>query len=279
MLGLGGAASARKAEEHETKPVEANEPANTSSTQPREETAETVSSTDLESPEMSPQSATEEQGSKLPEDSKSPKDNGEAMSPASPEKGDSKVKSWLKSRFRRSTNAGSAEEEKTFVGGAALTGAGMTERQSSEKARDDSMREVAMAGKTEPEDMYGASDREAVSPPDEKAESAALGADPSISSLSSSDEEQQQEQGGKDDSNRGRRGFRERFLKKPLGKTTTQESASDNQDAEFEEARDTFDEGPSLAPPPKLTKVMSGGSGKPTSSPVRDSRFSEEFGD
>ncbi|KAL9112449.1 MAG: hypothetical protein Q9227_003291 [Pyrenula ochraceoflavens] len=262
-LGLGShkaGGDVEKTEGQDSAPTTATEPTTTSSTAVADEEPETSETTGAAIPETVPHQAAVAEEDEMP---------------TSPEKGDSKVKSWLKSRFRRSTNAGSTEE-KSFVGGAALGGHTASDGQSSEKPRDNSMREVAMAGKSEPEDMYGASDREAVSPPDEKAETEALGPEPSISSMSSSDEE---EHSGEQGSSRGRRGFKERFLQKALGKTTTQESASTNRDSEFEEARDTFDEGASLAPPPKLTTVMSGGQGKPTSSPVRDSRFSEEFDD
>jgi hypothetical protein len=61
---------------------------------------------------------------------------------------------------------------------------------------------------------------------------------------------------------------------------TKTKSKEENQ-AEVEEARDTFDSGEELSPPPKLTDMISDhGSGlgrKPSGSPVRDSRFSEDL--
>lgn len=219
----------------------------------------------------------------------------------SPRSGDSKVKTWLKSHFRRSTNPDTENDaDKSFVGGAALGGsatvAKSTTSTSEGKPEEDSMREVALAGKSEPEDMYGASeDEEAerdVSPPHEPPEMARQQS-PSISSLSSSNEEADVanlvEEMAPPERERGRLGFRERL--KGLGKTNRKTSKDnsrtsnknedtsedDKQDEEFEEARDTFDEGPALAPPPKLTQVVGAASSKGSGSPARDSRFSEEF--
>lgn len=232
----------------------------------------------------------------------------------SPKAGDSKVKSWLKSRFRRSTNPSAEDEagDKSFVGGAALTGANVetaaakSNASTSEgKPGEDSMREVALAGKSEPEDMYGASDEEAseeeqaVSPPVEPVPVIARPSTPSISSLSSSDLEEDATQSAAQpgdaaapEQERGRRGFRDRLLGLGLNKKAPKESGKSQGDDEddnssskkdeddFEEARDTFDEGPTLAPPPKLTPIASIGPSKGsagTASPARDSRFSEEF--
>lgn len=219
----------------------------------------------------------------------------------SPKSGDSKVKTWLKSHFRRSTNPSAEQDvDKSFVGGATLVGgppiAKSTTSTSEGKPGNDSMREVALAGKSEPEDMYGASDDEEVernvSPPRETLEMARQRS-LSISSLSSSSKEHVNKDNQGEDSapleqERGRRGFRDRLM--GLGKTNRKASTessqgdarddsssnNDRQDDDFEEARDTFDEGPALAPPPKLPLVGASGS-KGSGSPARDSRFSEEF--
>lgn len=100
----------------------------------------------------------------------------EAVSPAgSPPKGNSKVKSWFKSRFRSSSKSQDDQDEKSgFVGGAALTGAGKPEDdKDASRAESDgesnSMRDVALAGRDksqESEDMYGGDNR-SVSPVDE----------------------------------------------------------------------------------------------------------------
>ncbi len=188
----------------------------------------------------------------------------------SPQKGDSKVKSWLKSRFRTSSKAQNDLEDDGkkpgFIGGAALTGAGVGDG-SPDRAKSDSMREVAMVGRSstrEDEDLYGSSEK-AVSPVDGPAERAASRS-PSISSMSSSDVDE----AGKEKAPRGRRGFKERLL----GKSATKESADDND--EFEEARDTFDE-EKLTPPPKLT-TLTGTSTKSSNSPSRErSKFTEDL--
>lgn len=76
------------------------------------------------------------------------------MSPSSP--GDnSKVKNWLKTKFARrmskpqkhSASEQEKEPEKTFVGGAALTGASANDSTASIAGKPSSVRDVAMAGK------------------------------------------------------------------------------------------------------------------------------------
>jgi hypothetical protein len=188
-------------------------------------------------------------------------------------KGDSKVKTWLKSRFRTSSKAQKDMEDDRkkpgFIGGAALTGAGAGETGGSPgRAKSDSVREVAMVGRSstrETEDLYGSSEK-AVSPVHDAADGTA-GRSPSISSISSSDQDEEDRHAP-----RGRRGFKERLL----GKSATQESAEDKND-EFEESRDIFDE-EKLTPPPKLSTLAEGGTKSSNSPSSRErSKFKEDL--
>lgn len=82
------------------------------------------------------------------------KDESTPLSPSSPGDG-SKVKNWLKTKFSRrmskpqkpSTTEKEKEPEKSFVGGAALTGASANNSTVSLGAKPSSVRDVAMAGK------------------------------------------------------------------------------------------------------------------------------------
>jgi hypothetical protein len=190
-------------------------------------------------------------------------------------KGDSKVKSWLKSRFRTSSKTQRDMEDDRkkpgFIGGAALTGAGAGAGEtggSPDRAKSDSVREVAMVGRSstrETEDLYGSSEK-AVSPVHDGADGTA-DRSPSISSMSSSDLDED----GKPNAPRGRRGFKERFL----GKSTQQTGEDKNDD--FEEARDTFDEG-KLTPPPKLSTLAEGAPKSSNSPSSRErSKFKEDL--
>ena len=186
-------------------------------------------------------------------------------------KGDSKVKTWLKSRFRTSSKAQKEMEDDGkkpgFIGGAALTGAGAGETGGSpDRGKSESVKEVAMAGRTttrDTDELYGASEK-AVSPVHDAADTTA-GQSPSISSMSDSDEEGTNVP-------RGRRGFKERLL----GKSATQEPREEKTD-EFEEARDTFDE-EKLTPPPKLSTLAESGTKSSNSPSSRErSKFKEEL--
>jgi hypothetical protein len=188
-------------------------------------------------------------------------------------KGDSRVKSWIKSRFRTSSKAQKDMEEGNvrkpgFIGGATLTGARAGEAGeagetggSPDRAKSDSDREVAMVGRSstrETDDLYGSSEK-AVSPVNDAADRTE-GRSPSISSVSSSDLDEE----GKPNAPRGRRGFKQRFVDK-------------NDD--FQEARDTFDE-EQLTPPPKLSTLVEGGtSAKSSNSPSsrERSKFKEDL--
>lgn len=176
-------------------------------------------------------------------------------------KGDSKVKSWIKSRFRTSSKAQKDVEEDNakkpgFTGGATLTDAG-----AGETGGSDSDREVAMVGRSstrDTDDLYGSSEK-AISPVNDAA-NRTEGRSPSISSMSSSDLDEE----GKPNVPRGRRGFKERFVNK-----------NDNS----KEAHDTFDEA-KLTPPPKLSTLIEGGtSAKASNSPSsrERSRFKEDL--
>jgi hypothetical protein len=182
-------------------------------------------------------------------------------------KGDSKVKSWIKSRFRTSSKTQKDMEEGNvrkpgFIGGATLTGTKADEAGGSpDRAKSDSDREVAMVGRSstrETDDLYGSSEK-AVSPVNDAADKTE-GRSPSISSMSSRDLDEE----GKPNAPRGRRGFKE----KPV-----------DQNDDFEEARDTFEE-EKLTPPPKLSTLVEGGTpAKSSNSPSsrERSKFKEDL--
>jgi hypothetical protein len=93
------------------------------------------------------------------------RDQSTPMSPSSP--GDSsKIKNWLKTKFsRRSSKAQKPsspekdkEPEKTFVGGAALTGASANNSTASLSAKPSSVRDVVLVGKAKEEPVPNAKD-------------------------------------------------------------------------------------------------------------------------
>lgn len=192
-------------------------------------------------------------------------------------KGDSKVKTWLKSRFRTSSKAQKDMEDDAkkpgFIGGAALAaagfGAGAGETGGSpDRTKRDSVREVAMVGRSstrENDDLYGSSDK-AVSSVREAADKT-VRRSPSISSMSSSDADEEDK-----NAPRGRLGFKERFL----GKSTAEESQGEKK-GEGDEARDRFDE-EKLALPPKLSALAEGGTKSSNSPSSRErSKFKEDL--
>jgi hypothetical protein len=194
-------------------------------------------------------------------------------SPTSPSKGQSKVKSWFAGRFRASSKAAKDDEDgdtsKTgFIGGASLTGASSSADGAENKPREGSMRDVAMAGKSPPpvHEIVTIPQSDPVSPINENL-ARNTGDNASISSLSESGEEASS--GKKKKPHRGRLGFKDRLLRK-----TNTKSSNDTDNEEFEEARDTFEE-EKLAPPPKLIAISV--ASKPSASPIRDSKFSENL--
>jgi hypothetical protein len=212
-----------------------------------------------------------EQGVALPTPTTASRDAVET--PASPPKGDSKVKLWFKTRLRSGSKTQKTEENSGFVGGAALTGTGVPEE--TEEPKSDSEKNVALAGRSitnESDDMYGGAEPTTAVAAAPEATTIARSRSPSISSLSSSDYGEPSREAGPEgsvasDPPRGRRGFKERFLNKINAKEPAPAAATDNPTAatkvssgtqepdEFEEARDTFEE-EKLAPPPKLTDVV-----------------------
>lgn len=196
---------------------------------------------------------------------------GNAMvSPRSPSKRQSKVKSWFAGKFHSSNKTAKDGDDPdankpSFIGGASLTGASSTAGGGGNRSRDESMRDVAIAGKLPPVHpiVTKPQSERSVSPVDESRGTKANDSS-SISTLSDSGE---QLSGKKGKRRRGRLGFKDRLL----GKTNTK-SLNDTDEEEFEEARDTFEE-EKLAPPPKLTAASV--TSKPSASPVRDSKFSE----
>jgi hypothetical protein len=203
-----------------------------------------------------------------PATGKSVEDNG-IISPASPSKRQSKVKSWFAGRFRSSSKTAKDSEDGDtnrpgFIGGASLTGAGFTGEAGESNPKEASMQNVALAGKPTPVHKLVTKPR-----PDEagggvnESQERRPSNNRSISTLSKSDDEAS----GRKEKRTGRLGFKDRLL----GKMNTKSSNETDND-EFEEARDTFEED-KLVPPPRLVAGSAGG--KASGSPVRDSRFSE----
>lgn len=195
------------------------------------------------------------------------------VSPTSPSKRQSKVKSWFAGRFRSSSKPAKESDDGNinkagFIGGAGLIGASSTAEAGEDKAREGSMRDVAMAGMISP--ISPIHPLVTIPPTDQPIApvNASLNRkatdNASISSLSESDDEAS---GKKEKQRRGRLGFKDRLLGKKTSRTS-----NDSDNEKFEEARDTFEE-ERLAPPPTLTAA--GGTSKASASPVRDSRFSE----
>ena len=176
-------------------------------------------------------------------------------------KGDSKVKSWIKSRFRTLSKAQKDMEEDNAGKPDFIDGATSTDVGAGETGGNDSDREVAMVGRSstrETDDLYGSSEK-AISPVNDAADRTE-GRSPSISSMSSSDLDEE----GKPNVPRGRRGFKERFVDK-----------TDNS----KEAHDTSDEA-KLTPPPKLSTLIEGGTlAKSSNSPSsrERSKFKEDL--
>lgn len=217
---------------------------------------------------------------------------------------ESRVKSWMKVKF---TGRSEKQKEPTAAPVATTTLPAATsvskEEDSEQVPRVDSMRDVAMAGKTstnETQDLYG-SGRDVSPVRDQTVGTTAVGAGPrrssSISSLSSEDVAKETSKPAdfslgttqtaeSDGEQRGRTGLRDRLLNKIKSKkepvkeqNTVQPVPSNTTDDEFEEARDQFEE-EKLEPPPPLSSVTAETSGGKTMSPKgsRDrSRFTEEL--
>jgi hypothetical protein len=191
------------------------------------------------------------------------------ISPRSPIKRQSKVKSWFTGKFYSNKPAKDGDEGNDgppgFFGGASLIDGGSTTAKVEDNPMVDSKRDFAVAGKLPPVHpiVTKPQSESSVSPIIES-----QGTKPSdsisISTLSESDEVSSDKKGKR---RRGRVGFKARLLGKTNPKTS-----NDTDEDEFEEARDTFEE-EKLAPPPKLTAAII--ASKPSASPVRDSRFSE----
>ncbi|KAK5082659.1 Eisosome assembly protein [Lithohypha guttulata] len=210
--------------------------------------------------------------------------------PTSPNR--SGVRSWMKVKFGRRSDAQENTAPRPVL---AQTDKDKTAK-GAEVPRTDSMRDVAMAGRSstsETQDMYGTG----VSPePTAVNQSSHVTRErsPSISSLSS-DSSHDKNLGPDNNFNlgttsnesetRGRSGFRNKLMKKikpskdkpkEEGKAVTP-VLSNTSDDEFEEARDTFDE-ETMAPPPPLSSSAGENSKEKVVTPKgsRDgSRFTE----
>lgn len=199
---------------------------------------------------------------------------------SSPESGKGKSRmSWLKTKFNRrlskTQKSGSGEkepakEEKGFVGGAALTGASANNSTSSLGA-------VALAKSKEPEAAPKTSQPEAVSTP--VAETSATldpateTAEPAFLSLDHETQEPIVPEDGDENQRIGRSASRASEVsalsadeEKGKGKEILENKPTEDEDEEFQEARDNFDE--DLAPPPTFPAEKS-------SSPAREAKFTE----
>lgn len=217
----------------------------------------------------------------------------------------SRVKSWMKVKF-----SGRGDKQKETVAAQAVTGttSGQTTDavadESEQVPRVDSMRDVAMAGKTstnETQDMYG-SGRE-VSPVRDTALGTTAASNPrrSSSSVSSlyNDSVREQEVSKptefalgttqppeSDGEQRGRTGLRDRLMNKIKTKKEQKKdpeavrpAVTNTTDDEFEEARDTFEQ-ETLEPPPALSTVAGETTARKAMSPKgsrEGSRFTEEL--
>lgn len=226
-------------------------------------------------------------------------------SPLSPTKSNSKVKTWFKSRFRSGSKSQKDAEDKPTISADSVPATEDAGQPIPEEEESDSMRDVAMAGKTptiETDDMYGASEKDAaVSPVREDAADGEVAEhagsrSPSISpasSLYSKDVNKQipatepdvpdpARSTSSSEPPRGRRGFKERILEKITSSKEPhsgqgQAATKPDEEDEFDEARDTFEE-EKLAPPPKVS-TMTGDDSKPLSpkSSREGSKFKEEL--
>lgn len=220
-------------------------------------------------------------------------DDGEVDGSASPSQ--SRVKSWMKGRFRSKSNVQKENEQR--VENSAALDKGKTVKHDEPMPRPDSMRDVAMAGRQEgheTSDMYGTG--KDGSPEKAPRHANDEGRSPSISSLSSQHSKEYQpptkfalgtteKADAADGDGRGRTGIKRRLLKKikPAKDKPQDEPAapgvSNTTDDDFEEARDNFEEH-TLAPPPPLSALTGEGSGGKPRSPKGSrerSRFVEQL--
>ena len=198
-------------------------------------------------------------------------ENDAVLSPGSPSKGQSKVKSWLAGRFHRSSKAAKDRDDgksrkSGFIGDADLAAISSAADGDEDKPKAESVHDVAMAGRPTTHQIVTKPPPFLPGSPASEIQGKGPNDSASVSSLSESAEEVSSK---KEKQHRGRLGFRDRLL----GKTSTK-SSNDTENEEFEEARDTFDE-EKLAPPPKL--VATNVTAKASASPVRDSKFSENL--
>ncbi|KAI9839647.1 MAG: hypothetical protein M1819_002273 [Sarea resinae] len=200
-------------------------------------------------------------------------------SPTSP-KPDGRVKNWLRGKFSLRSKSkpktpDATDNRGSFVGGATLTGAGARGANASSTSLDhnsDSVRDVAMVGRPESQPTAPAVTTKtsdvlpSVATNDEGVHQHNALSSPSISSLSSTEHDHHEP--------RGR--LSRRHEVNGVGSGAHDDDGADD---EFEEARDTFDDGEhhKLAPPqPPPTGIFGStaarGQGE---SPVRDSKFQE----
>lgn len=271
--------------------------------------ATTVPSTDAKEEPAAAESPSVERTSSLENRSSIDEEKDGATSPTSPAKGRSRVKSWMRVRFR--SKSGSQKDNEIMPAVTEQEGdeanAVKKEENKSEDAeapakdtsRPESMRDVAMAGRSshESDDMYGPP--RAVSPQGSKGskgsrDKVSRDRSASISSLSSHYSEETKdakseeatieeakvveikpqasnEPSESEGDQRGRSGFKARLLRKITpNKTATKDDkavtpvTSNATNEEFEEARDTFEEEKSSPPAPLSTVTGEGTEGNDT---------------
>ncbi|KAI4201082.1 MAG: hypothetical protein LQ350_003511 [Teloschistes chrysophthalmus] len=206
-----------------------------------------------------------------------------------------KVSSWLKNKLRRSSKPAkpegskadrskSASNEKGFVGGASLTGATTSASKSSTEPsnKDDSVREVAMAGKSSdtgaPPAATSATASTTPAPAQGAVASDSSDDDDELYASSTKDQEvqpqQQPQQHQRSHSSSPVSSLSSDEGEHPRGRSQLRREVteSSNPNEEFEEARDTF-ESEKLAPPAPLKDTA----GRASDSPIRDSKFSEDL--
>ncbi|KAI4259441.1 MAG: hypothetical protein LQ352_000749 [Teloschistes flavicans] len=208
-------------------------------------------------------------------------------------KSEGKVSSWLKNKLRRSSKPAkpegskadrskSASNEKGFVGGASLTGATTSTSKSSTEPsnKDDSVREVAMTGKSPDTGAPHAATGATVSTTP-AATHGAVASDNSddddelyASSTKDQEAQQQQQQHQRSRSSSPVSSLSSDKGEHPRGRSQLRREVTESSNAneDFEEARDTF-ESEQLAPPALLRDTA----GRASDSPARDSKFSEDL--
>ncbi|KAL8695516.1 MAG: hypothetical protein Q9218_000094 [Villophora microphyllina] len=201
-------------------------------------------------------------------------------------KSEGKVSSWLKNKLRRSSkpakpesskadHSESAGSERGFVGGATLTGATTSTSKSSTEPsnKDNSVREVAMAGKSSDVGAppITAAPTTAPAAPHEAVASDNSDNDDELYAASTKNQEPLQQQHRSHSTSISSLSSDEGEHPRGRSQLRREVTESSNANEEFEEARDTF-ETEKLAPPAPLKDTA-----RVSDSPARDSKFMEDL--